>query len=113
MNMAVDYAWSGPDARMATQVDKYYAFFSNHLGNGNVASSLFNVDGSGASGGCSQALVATLASGALATSREYRTTFVSNLWNVQQPTGNFRYYQGSVYLLGLLATAGKFAYGFE
>ncbi len=40
-------------------------------------------------------------------------TFVNNLWNVAQPTGQFRYYQGSVYLLGLLATAGCFDHGWE
>jgi oligosaccharide reducing-end xylanase len=113
MNMAVDFAWSGEDARMSAQTEKYLAFFGNNLGNGNVTNSRFNVDGSGATGGGSQALVATLAAGALATSGGNRMTFVNNLWNVAQPTGQFRYYQGSVYLLGLLATAGLFDHGWQ
>jgi oligosaccharide reducing-end xylanase len=113
MNMGVDYAWSSQDARMRAQVQKYHAFFASQLGNGNVTNSRFNVDGTGAMGGGSQALVASLAAGALATDGGDRMTFVNNLWNVAQPTGQFRYYQGSVYLLGLLATAGYFAHGWQ
>ncbi|HTV21336.1 MAG TPA: glycosyl hydrolase family 8 [Polyangiaceae bacterium] len=113
MNMAVDYAWSNQDQRMRTQVEKYHAFFANNLGNGNVSNSRFAINGTGGMGGGSQALVASLAAGALATNGGNRMTFVNNLWNIAQPTGNFRYYQGSVYLLGLLATAGYFAYGWE
>jgi hypothetical protein len=37
-----------------------------------------------------------------------REQFVDNLWNVQ--TGVFRYYQQTVYLLGLLSTAGRYNY---
>jgi len=113
MNMAVDYAWSNQDARMRAQTEKYHAFFANNLGNGNVTNSRFNVDGSNGNGGGSQALVAALASGAGATTGGNRTAFVDTLWNIAQPTGNFRYYQGSVYLLGLLATAGHFDHGFQ
>ncbi len=112
LNMAVDYAWSGPDERLRTQMDKYLAFFRDRIGNGNVNASGFNLDGSGPSGGSSQALTATLAAATIGTSDEARTTFLSNLWNVPQPTGQYRYYQGSVYLLGLLATSGNFNYGF-
>src|SRR5690606_7204390 len=27
MNMAVDYAWTGPDQRLQTQIEKYHSFF--------------------------------------------------------------------------------------
>ena len=78
--------------------------------NGNVAASLFKVDGSGASGGGSTALTATLGAGGLASTAANRTTYVNNLWNIAQQSGQYRYYQESVYLLGLLATAGKLSY---
>ena len=110
MNMALDYAWFVRDARMQAQVGKYHAFFDDHLDNNNVQNALFFVDGSNPSGGGSTALTATLAAGALASSAANRTEFVDNLWNVGQQQGEFRYYQESVYLLGLLATAGKFDY---
>ena len=36
--------------------------------------------------------------------------FVENLWSVSQQSGQYRYYQECVYLLGLLATAGRYQY---
>jgi oligosaccharide reducing-end xylanase len=110
MNMAVDYAWFSSDARMQTQVEKYHAFFANHLREGNVTSALFNVDGTGASGGGSTALTATLAAGALASNAPNRERYLENLWDVPQQSGEFRYYQETVYLLGLLSAAGQFGY---
>jgi oligosaccharide reducing-end xylanase len=110
MNMAIDYAWFSGSAAMKTQVEKYHTFFTSQLTTGNVMNCLFHVDGSGATGGGSTALTATLAAGALASSASNRATYVNNLWNIAQQQGTYRYYQESVYLLGLLATAGKYAY---
>jgi oligosaccharide reducing-end xylanase len=112
MNMAVDYAWFSKDATLAAQVEKYHAFFADHLGQNNVSNALFHVDGSNPSGGGSTALTATLASGALASQAANRKTYVDNLWNVPQQSGQYRYYQESVYLLGLLAVSGKYRYDF-
>jgi oligosaccharide reducing-end xylanase len=110
MNMAIDFAWVSQDARMRTQVEKYHTFFINHLGTDNVTNALFALDGSGASGGSSTALTATLAAGALASNNPNIQTYVDNLWNVGQQQGQYRYYQECVYLLGLLATSGHYSY---
>lgn len=107
MNMAVDYAWYGEE-RMKTQTQKYQAFFGGNLGNGNVTNSRFNVDGTNGTGGGASGLTATLAAAGHASDDPNRNTFLQNLWDLPQPQGMFRYYQGSVYLLGLLATAGRF-----
>jgi oligosaccharide reducing-end xylanase len=112
MNMAIDYAWFSQDPKMKAQVEKYHAFFANHLGTNNVTNALFHVDGSNPSGGGSTALTATLAAGALASDAENKHVYVQNLWNVPQQSGQYRYYQESVYLLGLLAVAGKYHYEF-
>jgi oligosaccharide reducing-end xylanase len=112
MNMAIDHAWFSKDAGLKTQVEKYHAFFSDKLGTNNVTNALFHVDGTNPSGGGSTALTATLAAGALASSAANRKTYVDNLWNVPQQSGQYRYYQESVYLLGLLAVAGKLNYAF-
>jgi len=112
MNMGVDYAWFSQDARFTTQANKYHAFFANRL-NGNkdnVTNALFAVDGSTASGGGSTALTATLAAGALASTAANRKDFVQAAWTVAQQSGQYRYYQEAVYLLGLLNTAGLFGY---
>jgi oligosaccharide reducing-end xylanase len=110
MNMAVDYAWFSQDSKLGGQVDKYHAFFAEHLATNNVAASLFAVDGSGATGGGSSALTATLAVGAMASTHAQRKTFVSNLWNVDQQQGQYRYYQECLYLLSLLHASGQFRY---
>jgi oligosaccharide reducing-end xylanase len=92
-------------------MDKYLQFFSSRLANGNVTASGFSLDGSNGSGGGSQALVATLATATNGSNEASRMTFLDNLWNIQQPTGQYRYYQGAVYLLGLLAASGSLDYG--
>src|SRR5688572_32690125 len=43
----------------------------------------------------------------LASTAQNRAEFVENLWNTRQQTGTYRYYQESVYALGLLATDRK------
>jgi oligosaccharide reducing-end xylanase len=108
MNMAVDYVWFSHDATLQAQIEKYHTFFTSYLGVNNVTQSLFSLDGSGASGGGSTALTATLASGALASGASNRELFVKNLWDVAQQSGKYRYYQEGVYLLGLLTVAGKY-----
>jgi oligosaccharide reducing-end xylanase len=110
LNMALDHAWFRADPRLKVQVEKYHAFFSRHLGKDNVSAALFELDGSSPSGGGSTALTATLAAGALISGAANRKAFVQNLWGVSQQSGQYRYYQQCVYLLGLLATAGRFQY---
>jgi len=112
MNMAVDHAWGSADSRMKTQIEKYHTFFTGYLANGNVMQALFTVSGGNASGGGSTALTATLAAGSLASAHTNRTRFVDNLWLIAQQSGDYRYYQECVYLLGLLNVAGKFAQTF-
>jgi oligosaccharide reducing-end xylanase len=110
MNMALDQAWFAADPRLKAQVEKYHAFFAGHLGDHNVSSALFKIDGSNPTGGGSTALTATLASGSLVSDAPNRKTYVENLWFVPAQSGEYRYYQECVYLLGLLATAGHYAY---
>ncbi|HVZ33668.1 MAG TPA: glycosyl hydrolase family 8, partial [Polyangiaceae bacterium] len=107
MNMALDQDWFKADPRMKAQVEKYHAFFAGYMGDHNVTSALFEIDGSDPSGGGSTALTATLASGALVSDAPTRKALVENLWYVDQQSGQYRYYQECVYLLGLLATAGR------
>jgi len=108
--MALDQAWFQADARMKAGVEKYHAFFASHLGDHNVSSALFKLDGSDPSGGGSTALTATLAAGSLVSEAPNRKTLVENLWYVNQQSGQYRYYQQCVYLLGLLATSGRYRY---
>lgn len=113
MNIAVDASWSSPDVRLTQQVDKYYDFFSTRLDGANVANQTFALNGSNPEGGGSTALTATLATGAMATNHPMRQRFVENAWNVEQQSGEFRYYQEMVYVLGLLTSGGMYGYQWE
>jgi len=113
MNMAVDYAWFSRDPRMMLQIEKYQRFFATRLTDNDVQNQLFALDGTTPSGGGSTALTATLAAGSLASRHQDRTRFVSNLWNVAQQQGQYRYYQEGVYLLGLLNVAGQFKFEWQ
>jgi oligosaccharide reducing-end xylanase len=112
MNMAVDYVWGSADSREKTQIEKMQTFFNSYLTTGNVSQCLFAVNGSNASGGGSTALTATLAAGSMVSATSNRMMFANNLWLIQQQSGTYRYYQESVYLLGLLNAAGKFQKSF-
>jgi len=112
MNMAVDYVWGAADSREKTQIEKMQTFFNSYLTTGNVSQCLFAVNGSNPSGGGSTALTATLAAGSMVSTTSNRTMFANNLWIIQQQSGTYRYYQESVYLLGLLNAAGKFQKSF-
>ena len=108
MNIAMDADWIGSDARMTSLAEKYHSFFSSYKGSNNVSSSLFALDGSGASGGGSTALTATLASAAMVSSHADAAFWVNALWNVSQQSGTYRYYQECVYILGMLNVAGVY-----
>jgi len=112
MNMAVDYAWSGQDARWTTQANKYHAFFADKLNaaKDNVTNQTFALNGSNAAGGNSTALTSTLGAGAIASTAPNRLDFINAAWTVYQQSGQYRYYQESVYILGLLATSGLMGY---
>jgi hypothetical protein len=51
-----------------------------------------------------------LGAGALASTAANRQEFVQAAWDVYQQSGQYRYYQEAVYLLGLLNTAGLYGY---
>ncbi len=55
-----------------------------------------------------QGLVAMNATSAISATDRHRTDFVRDLWNTAVPSGQARYYDGMLYLLGLLYTSGQF-----
>ncbi|HEY4722426.1 MAG TPA: glycosyl hydrolase, partial [Anaerolineae bacterium] len=105
-NVAVDYAWFAADPWEVEQSNRLLEFFAkqgiNSYGN------QFTLDGKPLSGDHSTGLVAMNAVAALAATTESRKDFVAALWNVAIPSGQWRYYDGLLYLLGLLHVSGNF-----
>lgn len=54
----------------------------------------------------------TLAHSNVPEQRELAREYVKRLWDVQPPTGKFRYYEGLVYFLSMLHVSGHFSLDF-
>lgn len=105
-NVAVDYAWFTPDPWQVEQSDRVL----NFLASKGIDSypNQFALDGTPLSGDHSTGLVAMAAVAALAADPETGKPFVQALWDAQTPRGRWRYYDGMLYILGLLHVSGNF-----
>lgn len=105
-NIAVDYAWHAADPWAKVQSDRLLNFFSNQgiktYGN------QYTLEGGPLSGDHSPGLVAMNAVAGLAATTDKTWNFVDELWNSPVPSGQWRYYDGMLYMLGLLHTSGNF-----
>ncbi len=106
-NAAVDYAWWKKDDFEPVFADRIQAFFNKEgiTSYGN----LWKLDGNIKGGDHSTGLVAMNAVASLAaTNKEVRDKFVNELWKVGIPSGTWRYYDGTLYLMALLNCSGNF-----
>jgi oligosaccharide reducing-end xylanase len=105
-NVAVDYAWFAKDPWQVEQSNRVLSFLASQ--GKNSYSSLYAIDGTSPDGGHSTGLVAMAAVAALAADEETGQPFVQALWDTQIPSGKWRYYDGLLYLIGLLHVSGNF-----
>ena len=68
----------------------------------------FTLDGQRTSPHHSPGLVACNAVASLAATQPRAAEFVDDLWAAAIPTGKWRYYDGMLYLMGLLHVSGRF-----
>ena len=106
-NIACDYAWWAKDDWAVTHANTLQSFFYDKgvdsYGN------QWTLDGSKEySTDHSPGLVAMNATAGLAASTQKAWAFVEDLWNVSPTTGKYRYYDGCLYMMGLLHCSGKF-----
>jgi oligosaccharide reducing-end xylanase len=112
-NLAVDCCWFGGTPEELAVIARLHSFFDGQglstYGDG------FTLDGqSRLSPHHSPGLVAMNAVGALVSPHPRALDFVRDLWQVQPVTGRWRYYDGCLYVMGLLHCAGRFqAIGLE
>jgi oligosaccharide reducing-end xylanase len=105
-NVAVDYAWFKADPWQVEQTERVLAFLASQ--GMTTYPGLYTLDGKPLSNGQNGGLVAMAAVGALAASPEIGKPFVQALWNWQIPSGQWRYYDGMLYMLALLHVSGNF-----
>lgn len=105
-NIACDYAWWGKDDWAVTHADTIQQFFYDKgledYGN------QWSLTGNQLSADHSAGLVAMNAVASLAASKSISKDFVEELWNVSATKGKYRYYDGCLYMLGLLHVSGNF-----
>lgn len=104
-NIAMDAHWFG-NSWHSGQVDKLLAFFHEQ---GSSYPALYSQDGiptentHSASG-----LYAMNGAGTLASNNDFAWDFVDKLYNQPMPSGEYRYYDGFLHLLGMLHASGNF-----
>jgi len=105
-NVAVDYAWFAADPWQVEQSNRVLGFLASQ----GIDSypNQFTLDGTSLSGDHSTGLVAMAAVAALAADPETGKPFVQTLWDARIPSGKWRYYDGMLYMLGMLHVSGNF-----
>jgi endo-1,4-beta-D-glucanase Y len=104
-NVAVDYAWFAADERERELCDRLQKFFAGQPGYVNQ----YSLDGKPLSQDRSPGLIAMNAVASLAaTDQERAAKFVDALWELEPPTGKWRYYDGLLYTMALLHASGNF-----
>ena len=107
MNIAVDYAWNKADPWQVEHINRVLDFFYSKGIDDYKA--VYTLDGEPLVEHRSMGLIAVNGVGAaLASTFEHRTEFVQALWNLEPPAGQYRYYDGLLYMMSLLMAGGKF-----
>ena len=105
-NVAVDYVWFAADPWQVEQSNRVLDFLNSQ--GINSYSNQFTLNGEPLSNDHSTGLVSMAAVAALAVDRTKGEPFVQELWDTDVPTGKWRYYDGMLYMLGLLHVSGNF-----
>lgn len=105
-NIGMDYVWFHPSEWYREQANRQLTFFTSQGIDDYKAE--YSLDGTPLAGHRSTGLIATNAVLAHAADPEIGQPFVQALWDASIPTGRYRYYDGLLYMLGLLQTSGNF-----
>lgn len=106
MNWSVDWAWFHDDPREVVLSNRIQTFFESQGLDTYFAN--YTLDGQPIVEYRSGGLIAMNAVASLAATNPQYRDFVQALWDLEAPSGQWRYYDGMLYLMALLHTAGDF-----
>jgi len=106
MNWSMDWNWWAKDTREQQLSVRLQAFFESQ-GMSDYKSH-FKLDGTPVGGAHSTGLVAMNAVASLAATHGRVKQFTEALWDTPIPSGRYRYFDGMLYLLGMLNCGGEF-----
>jgi oligosaccharide reducing-end xylanase len=104
-NVGVDHDWFPGNPWHVEQSNRVLTFLSQY---GDACPNQFTLEGEPLSEDTSVGLTAAAAVAGLAADPELARPFVEQLWNAPVPSGVYRYYNGMLYMLGLLQAGGRF-----
>jgi oligosaccharide reducing-end xylanase len=105
-NVAVDWAWTGADPWEVEESNRLLDFFRAQGLDRYM--NQYSLDGKPLSGDRSAGLRAMNAVAGLAADPQKSKDFVQALWDLETPSGQWRYYDGLLYFLALLHVSGQF-----
>ena len=106
-NWSVDYSWWKKDARETALSNRIQKFLYGQGIHGFPVR--YTLDGQPLSSQHAVGLVATTAVGGLAaTPGPISKAFLEELWNTPVPSGDYRYYDGLLYLMSMMHCSGNF-----
>ena len=106
MNWSVDWAWWAKDARERELSDRIQAFFASK--GMETYGNVYTLAGEQLSATHAPGLMATNAVASLAATNPRAKEFVKAFWECPIPSGQERYYDGTLYLLAMLHVSGQF-----
>ena len=109
LNIGMDYSWWKIDTPwQVTQSDRIQSFF--HSKGVETYGALWTLTGTVINNNTdhSPGLVACNAVASLAASQQITWDFIDDFWNISTTEGQYRYYDGCLYMMGLLHVSGKF-----
>jgi endo-1,4-beta-D-glucanase Y len=106
MNMAVDYAWYKKSDNEKILSKRIQSFFKKEGMTSYV--NQYSITGTRLSTDRSPGLIACNAVGSLASDSVDAWEFIDQLYNTNTPSGQYRYYDGLLYMMSLLHVGGQF-----
>ena len=106
MNWGMDDAWFARQPQEKIWADRLQAFMDSE--GVDFFSNVYTLDGKPQDTYHDTGHIAMLASAGLAATDARAYTFVEALWNAPLPSGQYRYYSGLLYMLGLLNVSGQY-----
>lgn len=105
-NVAVDYSWWALDSWEKTEADRLQNFFAPLRPS---YANQWNLNGTPAGGTTnSTGQIAMNGVSGLAGTTNNVWSFTNDVWNLSVPTGQYRYYDGMLYMMSLLHLSGNF-----
>ncbi|HEY4392727.1 MAG TPA: glycosyl hydrolase family 8 [Polyangia bacterium] len=107
INVAIDQIWTGGDSWNVAESNQLLAFFSAQ--GLKTYGKIYSLDGTMVlESDHEPSLVVANGITAVASTNADRSSYVSEVWNMEIPTGTARYYTGILYMVSLLVLSGQY-----